>query len=112
MLITFLMVVALCSKTDGSRRILEMSFPVLHDQTMRSYLPWRAKRLLTPFLPDLGWSNWDLARRLRLAVAGCYIRNQFNPTSYGALSGNKKGKKLLKEAAEEIEGGRPYAAAV
>jgi hypothetical protein len=112
MLITFLIVIALCSRNDGSRQILEMFFAVLHDRIMRSYLPWRARDMLTPFLPDLGWSNWDLARRLRLAVAGCYIGNQFDPKSYAALSDNKQGRKLLKEAAKEITGGRLYAAAL
>jgi hypothetical protein len=112
MLLAFLIVIALGSEKDGSRHLLEMFFGVVHDRIMKSYLPWRARDMLTPFLPNLGWSNWDLARRLRLATAECYVRNQFDPTSYGSLSDTKKGRRLLKEAAKETTGGRPYAAAL
>jgi hypothetical protein len=112
MLITFLTIIALCSDSDGSRRILEMYFATLHEQIIRSYLPWRARDMLIPFLPDLSGNNWDLERRLRLAVARCYVRNHFDPKSYAALSDNKKGRGLLKEAARELTGGWPYATAL
>ena len=109
----FLVALGLAVGGDGGRRVLEKFFEAVHHQILRSRLPWRARDILSPVLPDLGWlSGWDFGLRLRLAVADCYVRNGYAPENFADLSSDRKVRELLGDAAAEIKGGKPYARAV
>lgn len=108
----FLVALALASGGDGGRRMLEKFFDAVHHEILKSRLPWRAKDLLSPLLPDLGWTRWwDFGLRLRLAVAAAYVRGGYPTESYANLARSRKVRVMLAEAAAEIDGGRPYAKA-
>ncbi len=108
----FLVALALASGGDGGRRVLEKLFNDVHDQLLKSRLPWRAREILSPFLPDLGWAGgWDFGLRLRLAVAAAYVLNGYAPESYGALARGLKARTMLADAAAEVPGGKPFARA-
>lgn len=108
----FLVALALMSGGDGGRRVLEKFFDAVHGQELKSRLPWRARDLLIPLLPDVGWGRgWDYGLRLRLAVAAAYVRNGYPPESYAALSKLRKVRTMLADAADDVKGGKPYAKA-
>lgn len=109
----FLLSLAIVRGGAAGRQIFERFFEVVHTREQRFGLPWPARELLSRTLPDVGWlSNWDYARRLRLAVVGAYIRHGYPPRSIAELVRDGKTKRLLAEAAAEIKGGKPYAKAL
>jgi hypothetical protein len=104
---------ALLASGEGGRRVFEKFFEAVHDQILRSRLPWRAKDILSPLLPELGWGrNWDLGLRLRLAVSAAYVMNDWPAASFASLASNKKTRFLLADAARDIAGGKPLAKAI
>lgn len=109
----FLVALGLTVGGEGGRRLLEKFFDAVHLQILKSRLPWRARDILSPVLPDIGWlSGWDVGLRLRLAVAKCYVSNHYAPESFAGLSSSNKTRKLLGTAAAEVTGGKVYARAV
>ncbi len=112
MLYCFLVALALVSGGDSSLRVIEMFFDVLHGRVLKSRLSWHARNILLPQLPDLGWMrDWDLGRRLRMAVAAAYVRYEWSPQSYAALTGDRNVRAMLADAASDVPGGQPYAEA-
>lgn len=108
----FLVALALASEGDGARRVLEKFFDAVHDQILRSRLPPRARDILSPLLPALGWGRgWDFGLRLRLAVASVYVRRGYSPESFGKLAQGRKSRTMLADAAAEVRGGKPFAKA-
>ncbi|MBB2166729.1 hypothetical protein HLH26_19845 [Gluconacetobacter sp. 1b LMG 1731] len=109
----FLIALGISSGGDGGRQILEKFFEPVHEQELKSRLPWRARDILLPVLADVSWGKgWDYGLRLRLAVAAAYVRNSYSPESYAALSRKRKVRTMLYDAATDIPGGKPYAEAV
>lgn len=109
---SFLVALAIVANGEGGLRLLEKFFDLVHDQELRSKLPWRAREILLPVLADVGWGKgWDYGLRLRLAVAGAFVRNGYPQKSYGALSRNRKVRVMLADAASKVSGGKPYAQA-
>jgi len=109
MLYCFLVALALVSGGDSGRRVIEKFFDVLHGQVLKSRLSWHARDILSPLLPDLGWiRGWDLGLRLRMAVAAAYVRYEWSPQSYAALTGDRKVRTMLADAASDVPGGQPY----
>ena len=79
---------------------------------MKSKLPWKARDILIPVLPDIGWlRDWDLGLRLRLAVACRYVASDYDPESYARLSASRKTRALLADAAKGVNGGGKLARA-
>jgi hypothetical protein len=111
-LYAFLLALALSSGGDGGRRVLEKHFDVVHNQALKSRLPWHARDILSPVLPDLGWGKgWDFGLRLRLAVASAYVRNGYPPESYAGLVETRKARAMLADAARDVPGGSLFARA-
>lgn len=109
----FLIGLALVSGGDGGLILLEHFFDKVHNAILTSRLPWRASSILSPCLPEVGWTKgWDFGLRLRLAVAGSYVRYGYPPESYAALAENKKVRTLLAKAANDINGGQYLAQAI
>ena len=109
----FLVALGIAAGGDGGRQILERFFDTLHEQEMKSRLPWRAREILLPVLADVSWGRgWDYGLRLRLAVAAAYVRNGYSPESYAALSSGRKVRAMLGDAAADVPGGKPYMKAV
>jgi hypothetical protein len=109
---SFLVALAMASGGDGGCRLLEGFFDAVHRQALNSRLPWRARNILLPLLPDLSWGQgWDFGLKLRLAVAAAYVRNAWPPESYAALTGGPKARALLADAALKLPGGHRYAKA-
>lgn len=109
---SFLVAMALASGGHGGKELLETHFERVHSQILKSQLPWRARDILSPFLPNVGWlRGWDFGLRLRLAVANCYVQNSYDPQSYAMLAARSDERILLAEAAKEVPGGKPYARA-
>ena len=93
--------------------MLEKFFDTVHEQELKSRLPWRARDILLPVLANVSWSKgWDYGLRLRIAVAAAYVRNGYPPESYAALSTGRKVRAMLGDAAADVPGGKPYAKAV
>ncbi len=108
----FLVALALAAGDGGGPRVLEELFEAVHEQILNSRLPWKARDILTPVLPDVGWlRSWDLSLRLRLAVAYRYVASGYDPESYARLSASRKTRTMLAEAAEEVDGGKKLARA-
>ncbi len=109
----FLVAIALAAGGEDGRRLLEDFFDLVHTQIMKSGLPWKARDILLPVLPHVGWAKeWDLGLRLRLAVAHRYVASGYDPESYAALSQSHRTRELLAEAADRVDGGRTLARAV
>lgn len=108
----FLVALALSAGGESGQRLLEDHFGAVHTQVMKSRLPWRARDMLAPLMPDIGWMRgWDLGLRLRLALADAYIRFGYPPRSFASLGKGRKERALLAEAAATIPGGRELARA-
>jgi len=108
----FLIGLALACGGDGGRQLLEQFFAEVHDLILKARLPWRAIKILSPNLPDVGWvRSWDMGLRLRLAVASTYVQNDYPPESYAALSKSDNVRSMLAEVASEIIGGERLARA-
>jgi len=106
----FLVGLALVCGGDGGRQLLEQFFDGVHHLILKGRLPWRAISILSPCLPDIGWSrNWDFGLRLRLAVAACYVRYGYPSESYAALAKSKRVRVMLAEAAADVNGGQQLA---
>ncbi|MEW9879145.1 hypothetical protein [Pseudomonas putida] len=101
--------IAIAAGGLGGMALVELTFNRIHDQLMNSRLEESAKELLWDVLADAGWLKaWDMALRFRLTIAGAYVKNQWPPLSYSSLAPTKKGRKMLAEAASEIQGGDAY----
>lgn len=110
---SFLVALAILTGGDGGRRVLEKFFEAVHDQILRSRLPWRAKDILSPLLPELGWGRgWDLGLRLRMAVSTAYVEHDYPAACFASLATGKKTRSLLAEAARDVPGGKPLAKAI
>jgi hypothetical protein len=106
----FLLALAIEVGDLGAQTLFEKCFDQIHSRILQSYLSWRANDILLPHLPQLSWRrNWDTGLRLRLCVTKTYIKNHLDPKSFSALLRDEKGRELLKETANELEGGEPYA---
>lgn len=109
----FLVALGIATGGEGGRQVLEKFFDTVHEQELKSGLPWRARDILLPVLADVSWGKgWDYGLRLRLAVAAAYVRNGYPPESYAALSRGRKARAMMADAANDVPGGRPYAKAV
>lgn len=105
----FLISLAIISNDGEGLRFVEFAYDKIHSKMLRSKLSLRGEEFLSPFLPDLGWfSNWDLAYRFRLAITKAYVRHNWPTGSYAALAKDKKGRKMLSEAASSIDGAQKY----
>ena len=104
---SFLIALALASGGEGGRRVLETFFEAVHDQILKSRLPWRARDILSPLLPELTWRRgWDFGLRLRLAVSSAYVRYGYATTSFAALARGKIVREMMADAAREVPGGK------
>jgi len=104
--------IAIAAGGLGGVALVELTFNRIHDQLMSSRLADSAKELLWEVLADVGWlKEWDTALRFRLTIAAAYVKNQWPPLSYSRLAPTKKGRKMLAEAASEVQGGDAYAEA-
>ena len=102
---SFLFALAVTASGPQAQQIFERSFGYLHDRILNSYLPSQAMHMLESRLPSLGWMrDWDKALKLRLAVTQAYMRSDLDPHSFGRLLRDKKERKMLRRAAEEIDG--------
>lgn len=109
----FLFALAVTVGGPLSQQVFERSFGYLHDRIVNSYLPWQAQHMLESKLPSLGWTrDWDKALKLRLAVTQAYVRSDLDPHSFGKLLGDKKERKMLRRAAEEVDGAERFAHAL
>lgn len=105
----FLISLAIISNDGEGLRFVELAYDKIHSKMLRSKLSLRGEEFLSPFLPDLGWfSNWDLAHRFSLAITKAYVRHNWPTGSYVALAKDKKGRKMLSEAASSIDGAQKY----
>lgn len=104
----FLLALAL-SGGDQAQAVFERSFGYLHGRIVDSYLSYQAERILQPKLPSLGWRNWDDGLKLRFAVTRAYVRYGLDPESFGRLLRIKRERKMLRRAAEEVDGGDRFA---
>ena len=101
----FLFALALTAGGPQAQQVFERSFGYLHDRIVNSYLPWQAMHMLESRLPSLGWMrDWDKALKLRLAVTQAYVRLDLDAHSFGRLLRDKKERKMLRRAAEEVDG--------
>jgi len=106
----FLFALALSTGGEQAQEVFERSFGYLHDRIVNSYLPWQALGLLQSRLPSLGWMrDWDNGLKLRLAVTQAYVRYGLDPRSFNRLLLDKKERKMLRRAAEEVDGGDRFA---
>ena len=104
--------IAIAGGGSGGMELIEQTYNRIHDQLMNSRLADSAKEMLWDVMADAGWLKaWDTALRFRLTIAGAYVRNQWSPLSYARLAPTKKERKLLAEAASEIQDGDVYAEA-
>jgi hypothetical protein len=107
--------VALAIETGGigAQRLFESFFAPIHNRLLRSYLPWKADNIPIDHLPSAGWRNsWDIGLRLRLGVAPAYVRHRLDPQSFASLSNDRRVREMLRDAAEQVDGGSSYAKAV
>jgi hypothetical protein len=110
---SFLIALAIQVGDRGAQDLFEKCFDQIHNRILQSYLPWRASDILLPRLPNVGWRrNWDTGLRLRLGIAHAYIQNRLDPTSFASLTRDKRGRELLVEAAQELDGGGPYVGSI
>ncbi|WP_454834596.1 GAP1-N1 domain-containing protein [Pseudomonas lini] len=108
----FLLALALLSGGDGGLRIVEQTFDFVHRQVLTSKISSRAREIISPLLPDLGWlKGWDLGLRLRVAVVKAFVRFDWSPQSFSELSGDRQVREMLSNAASDVPGGRRYAQA-
>ena len=109
---TFFVALALRAGGEGGRMLLEKFFESLHGQILNSRLTWRARDILDPCLPEVGWlRSWDFALRLRLAVAIAYVSNNYPAESYSSLARSRNVRAMLADAASQVVGGAPFAQA-
>jgi hypothetical protein len=109
----FLLVLAFESESENGYEVVEIFYNDVHNKILKSRLSKKAREILSPHLPELGWLlDWDLGLRFRLAIADAYVRHKWPPQSYARLSDNSKGRGLLADAASETRGGYAYFKAV
>lgn len=112
-LLSFYIFLALFHGGGDAERLLEIAFAPVHKRILKSGLPWRAKDLLIPILPEAPFGKgWDVGLRLRRGVAGAYVYHKLQPKSYAALANDKKTRRMLADAAEEYTHGSTYARAI
>jgi len=110
MLECFLFAMAVTAGSPSAQQVFERSFGYLHDRINNSYLPWEAQQMLESKLPSLGWMReWDKALKLRLAVTQAYVRSDLDPRSFDRLLRDRKERKMLRRAAEEVDGADQFA---
>ena len=103
----FMVALALATGGEGGQRVLEKFFEAVHERVLKGRLPWRARAILLPFLPELSWTrDWDLGLKLRLAAAAAYVAYEFPASSFSTLSRGKKNRSMMAEAAGMIKGGK------
>ncbi|EEQ09204.1 hypothetical protein ymoll0001_31560 [Yersinia mollaretii ATCC 43969] len=109
MLDCFFILLAIKSGGDKGLHIIEKLYENIHHKILKSELSQKARNMLLPQLPDVGWlRSWDLGYRFRLAIAKAYVRNRWSVESYVGLASDSKGRELLADAASDVEGGREY----
>jgi hypothetical protein len=108
-LMAFLIALSITTGDQGAARLFAGNFEPLHDRVLSGWLPWQASEILEPQLPHLGWArDWDMALRLRLAVAGTFVRNNLDPKSFASLSPHAWVQSRLREAASQVGGDKRY----
>ena len=106
----FLFALALSVGGEQAQEVFERSFGYLHGRIIHADLSWPAQTLLQPRLPSAGYfRDWDDGLKLRLAVAQAYVRFDLDPASFGRLVQDKKERKMLRRAADEVSGGERFA---
>lgn len=106
----FMVALALAAGGSGGRRVLEKFFEAVHDRILKGRLPWRARDILAPLLPELPWGRgWDFGLKLRLAVAAAYVAYEYPPSSFSTLTHGKKNRAMMADAARMINGGNALA---
>ena len=108
---SFLVALALATGGGGGRRVLERFFTAVHNQILKSRLPWQAKDILSPLLPEVLW-GWDFGLRLRLAVSFAYVFYGYPPASFAILARGKKARAMMADAARAVQGGKPLVQAI
>ncbi|MDV5501202.1 hypothetical protein [Klebsiella pneumoniae] len=109
MLDCFFILLAIKSGGDKGLHVIEKLYVNIHHKILKSKLSQKARDMLLPQLPDVGWlRGWDLGYRFRLAIAEAYVRNRWSVDSYVGLASDSKGRELLADAASDVEGGREY----
>jgi hypothetical protein len=108
----FLFALAIAVGGDQVEEVLELSFGYLHDRIIHSYLSYPAQRLLQPKLPSAAYRDWDVGLKLRLAVTEAYVRFGLATGSFNRLLHDKKERKMLRRAADEVAGGERFADAL
>lgn len=106
----FMVALALATGGDGGRRVLEKFFEAVHHRILKGRLPWRARDILSPLLPELSWGRgWDFGLKLRLAVAATYVAYGYAPSSFSTLAHGRKNRGMMADAARMVEGGKAFA---
>lgn len=109
MLDCFFTLLAIKSGGDKGLYVIEKLYANIHHKILKSKLSQKARDMLLPQLPDVGWlRGWDLGYRFRLAIAKAYVRNRWSVENYVGLASDSKGRELLADAASDVEGGREY----
>lgn len=105
----FLFALAVSVGGETAQTIFERSFGYLHKRAIHSDLSRPAQKILQPTLPNAGFfRDWDDALKLRLAVAQAYVRYDLDAASFARLLRDKRERKMLRSAAEEIPGGEIF----
>ncbi|NPE55986.1 hypothetical protein HLB25_15760 [Dickeya dadantii] len=107
--------VVLSCKTGGENglRVVELFYDYIHKKILLSRLTNKANDILSPYLPDLGWSwNWDEGHRFRMLIIRAFIDNKWSPYSFSTLAKDKKERSLLVDTVSETPGGESYFKAV
>lgn len=108
-LFAFFLMMAIEKPMHGCEPIFERTFEPIHSAMARNKLAHDARSLVEECLPDLNWwSQWDMCRRLRLAVVRAYVNNKLDRDSFRRLTCDKKLADSLIELAVNTQKGRSF----
>lgn len=108
-LLAYLLALGLDAARPGAEPLFEFAFEPIHSALWLGRLSWSAQEIIGPFLPTLDWwQQWDLSRRLRVAVVNAYVENDLNPISFQRLTGERRHFERLTELAAGTEKGRDF----
>lgn len=105
----FMLILACHSGGEQGLKSVELFFNIIHRRLIHSTLSERAAKLLYPLLPDIGrFRNWDSGERLRIIIAGAFIKHSWAPKRYLSLISGRKGQALLMQTIADMPGGHAY----
>lgn len=94
-----------CELEPDRALLLARAFDWVHSKAMKDRLRRDVRDWLEPALPDLGYGNWDWARRLRLAFLAAWSRSHIPPGILLSESlSDQTVEQLLRTAPDSEEG--------